>query len=129
MGFLDNLENSLKSLEAEQEHNGAAQERRENERVRALAAAPWLEKLKSSDYTRQLFDRAVLAGHKTRTKVYMAWLDGTLRLEAKQRRLELKPTPDGIIAEFTEPGEDSRTKPIDLNGDPQVLIDEWLGSQ
>ena len=129
MGFLDNLENSLKSLETQQENDGTAQQRRESERAQALATAPWLEKLKGSDYTKQLFDKAALAGHKTRTKVYMAWLDSTLRLEAKQKRLELKPTPDGIVAEFIEPGQDSRTKPIDLNSDPQALIDEWFGSQ
>jgi hypothetical protein len=129
MGFLDNLENSLKSLESQQESDGTAQQRGESERAQALATAPWLEKLKSSDYTKQLFDKAALAGHKIRTKIYMAWLDSTLRLDAKQKRLELKPTPDGITAEFTEPGKDPKTKAIDLNSDPQALIDEWLGPQ
>ena len=129
MGFLDNLENSLKSLESNDERSPADHQRREDDRARALAAAPWAEKLKNSSYTRQLFDKAALVGHRIRTKVYMAWFDGLLRLEAKQRRLELKPTPAGIVAEFIEPDGQSRMKPIDLEGDPQALIDEWLGPQ
>ena len=128
MGFLDNLENSLKSLESQEERRDPAQvKRREEDRKLALAAAPWAEKLKNSDYIKQLFDKAAVAGHRIRAKVYMAWFDTTLRLEARERRLELKPTPEGIVAEFGEPSGALQTKPIDLNGDPQMLIDEWLG--
>lgn len=127
MDFLDNLENSLKSLERVEERDGSGERRRTEDRARTLAVAPWSEQLKNSDYTKQLFNKAAEAGHRIRTKVYMAWFDGALRLEARQRRLELKPTPDGIVAEFTEPDGQSQTKPIDLSGDPQSLISEWLG--
>ncbi len=127
MDFLDNLENSLKSLESVEERDGSRERRRSEDHARTLAVAPWSEQLKNSDYTKQLFNKAAEAGHRIRTKVYMAWFDGTLRLEARQRRLELKPTPDGIVAEFTQPDGQSQTKPIDLGGDPHTLITEWLG--
>ncbi len=126
MGFLDNLENSLKSLEKADERDPTAHERRTSERAKALAVAPWAEKLKTSDYTKQLFDKAAVAGHRMRMKIYMAWLDGDLRLEARQRRLELKPTSEGIVADFVEPSGDSRREAVDLNGDPQALLDSWL---
>jgi len=127
MGFLDNLENSLKSLEKADERDPTSNERRTSERARALAVAPWAEKLKTSDYTKQLFDKAAIAGHRMRMKIYMAWLDGDLRLEARQRRLELKPTSEGIIADFVEPNGESKSEAVDLNGDPQALLDSWLG--
>jgi hypothetical protein len=127
MGFLDDLENSLKGLEAQEERDGAANLRRKDERERTLAAAPFFEQLRSSDYVKQLYDKAAVAGHRFRMKVYMAWLDTTLRLEARERRLELKPTVDGIIAEFIEPDGTSRVQPIDLRDDPQKLLDQWLG--
>ena len=126
MGFLDNLENSLKSLESQEERDPAESKRREEDRSRALAAAPWSEKLKNSDYTKQLFDKAALAGHRMRTKVYMAWFDTTLRLEARERRLELRPTPDGIVAEFAGTSGKSKVEPVDLGSDPQALLDKWL---
>ena len=126
MGFLDNLEDSLKSLERAEERDGSAHERRESDRAQALAVGPWAEELKSSNFTRQLFDKAALAGHKIRTKVYMAWLENTLRLEAREKRLELRPTPDGIVADFEKQDGQRATHPVDLNTDPQMLLDEWL---
>lgn len=127
MGFLDNLEDSLKSLESQEERDPNAHKRRQDDRARVLAAAPWADKLKTSDYTKKLFDEAAMAGHRIRAKVYMAWFETTLRLEAKQRKLELRPTPDGIVAAFIEPDGESRTEPLDLNGDPALLISKWLG--
>lgn len=127
MGFLDNLENSLKSLESQEERDPAAQTRRDEERARALASAPWAEQLKSSPFTQQLFEQAAVTGHRLRTKIYIAWLDATLRLEAKSRRLDLEPTPDGIVAHYIEPdGARSQTK-VDLNGNPEELLRGWLG--
>jgi len=101
-------------------------QRRLDERTRALAVAPWLEQLKSSPFTKALFDEAAAAGHRLRTKVYMAWFEDTLRLEAKGRYLQLKPTPDGIIAEFVEVDGQTRTQPIDLTSNPADLIGAWL---
>ncbi len=127
MGFLDNLENSLKALESSEEHDPSAVQRKQDERSRALAVAPWAEKLKESAYTRTLFEQAAIAGHRMRTKVYMSWLDNTLRLEAKERKLELRPTPDGIVAAFIEANREETTQPVDLDGDPAPLLSSWLG--
>ncbi len=129
MGFLDNLESSLKNLESVEERTGNNQQRRDEDRARALAIAPWAERLRSSDYTKRLFDEAAAAGHRMRRKVYMAWLDHVLRLEARERRLELKPTPEGIIADFIEPDGRFRSQPVDLNGNPQALIKQWLSEK
>jgi hypothetical protein len=126
MSFLDNLENSLKSLESREERDPGEQRRKEDERLRARAAAPWAEQLKNSTYTQQLFEQAAIAGHRIRTKIYMAWIDSTLRLEAKGRRLELQPTPDGITASMIEEDGTSRTEPLDLNSRPEDLLDTWL---
>jgi hypothetical protein len=126
MGFLDNLENSLKSLESREERDPAERQRREDDQARLRAIAPWAEKLKTSDYTKKLFDEAALAGHRIRTKIYMAWMDSTVRLEAKGRRLELRPTPDGIVAAFIQPGGETVTEPLDLEGEPQLLLNKWL---
>jgi hypothetical protein len=127
MGFLDNLENSLKSMESREERDPNVEKNRSEERARQQAAAPWAERLKSSDYTKRLMDEAAAAGHRIRTKVYMAWFESTLRLEAKQRRLELRPDPQGINAVFVEPEGETRSRPLDLASDPRELIQEWLG--
>ena len=127
MDFLDNLENSLKHLEAREERDPGADRQRESERTRALAEAPWAEKLKSSGYTCKLFEGAALAGHRIRAKVYMAWFDTTLRLEAKGRTLYIRPTVDGIVADFTQPDGKAAQERVDLSGNPEELLSKWLG--
>jgi hypothetical protein len=129
MGFLDNLETSLKNLETRDERDGNEHQRMQSDRARNLAIAPWSERLKSSPYTNDLFNKAVAAGHRRRTKVYLARIDNTVRLEAKERRLELKPTPDGIVAEYVEPNGELKTEAVDLADDPQALIEKWLGPE
>jgi hypothetical protein len=126
MGFLDNLESSLKSLESQEERDGSEQQRRSEERARKSEAAPWAEKLKNSEYTRKLFDEAALAGHRIRAKVYMSWLDTTLRLEAKGKVLELRPQPEGIIAEYERPDGQSVKQTVDLESLPGDLLRNWL---
>ena len=126
MGFLDNLENSLKSLERVEERDTSAHERRQSERETALAIAPWAEKLKGSPYTSELMNKAAEAGHRIRAKVYMAWLGTTFRLEARGRKLELRPTPEGIRAVFLDGLDEVKSELIDLDGDPGKLLDEWL---
>ena len=127
MSFLDNLESSLKNLEAREERDPREHLRREEERSRAVAAGPWAEELKKGAYTQKLFEQAAIAGHRLRTKVYMAWFDDTLRLEARQRRLELRPTADGIIAAFIEPDGETKTQDVDIKGEPAELLQQWLG--
>jgi hypothetical protein len=128
MGFLDNLENSLKSLENSDEREGQGEQNRHREATRraALAAAPYAELLKSGPFVPQLLEQAAVAGHAARTKVHIAWLGTTLRLEARARKLELRPTAEGVVAAFLEDGVEARTAPVDLAGSPEDLIRELL---
>jgi hypothetical protein len=128
-GFLDNLESSLKSLEDSEERDPREHLRRQEERTRAVAAGPWAERLKNGPYIQKLFEQAALAGHRIRTKIYMAWFDDTLRLEAKERRLELRPTADGVIAAFIETDGTTKTLAVDLTSDPSDLLGQWLDGQ
>src|ERR1041385_8397298 len=101
MSFLDNLEDNLKNLESQEQGKEDAerqQRARASERATAQAAAPYAEELKKGPYTAELLKHAARVGHGLRTKVHIAWLGSTLRLEARDRRLELRPTPAGIVA-------------------------------
>lgn len=126
MSFLDNLESSLKNLESREERDPQEGRKRSDDRARVLSAAPWAQKLKTASYTKELLDKAVAAGHKVRTKVYMVWFDTTLRLEARQRTLELRPTPDGIVAYYLNVKDEPVSKPVDLEGHPDQLLQEWF---
>ena len=128
MGFLDNLENNLKALESREDPADAAEQhrRREADRNHALAAAPWAERLRSGPYTAELLKAATRAGYARRTKVHLAWLDTTLRLEARDRRLELRPTPGGVLAVYLEENREVRSAPVDLDGNPETLVNDWL---
>ena len=129
MSFLDNLENNLKSLEsAEQlrDEKERLNRSRGAERAEALAAAPWADELKKGPYTADLLKQATRIGFSLRVKVHIAWIGTTLRLEARERRLELRPTPDGIVAVFLQNGHEPRTLPLDLKGDPAELVRAWL---
>lgn len=131
MGFLDNLENDLKSLESAEQKRDEAERRdrgRDAARARALAEAPWAEELKKGPFTAELLKQAARAGFSLRTKVNIAWIGTTLRLEARERRLELRPTPDGILAAYLEGGREARVEPLDLSGDPAELVRAWLGA-
>ena len=129
MSFLDNLENSLKSLESSEEAAESRQreeDRRKSERARSLASAPWAEKLKNSPFTVQLLKQATAEGFKLRTKVYISWIGTNLRLEARGNKLELQPTGEGILAKLSSEGVEERTQPVNLEGDPEVLVKQFL---
>ena len=129
MSFLDNLENSLKSLESRDERDtGREKARREAEGNAARAAAPHAEQLRNSPFTTKLLEHATRVGFAKRIKVHIAWLDTTLRLEARDKKLDLRPTPDGILGVFIANGEEVRSQPVDLSGDPEKLVREWLDS-
>ena len=70
---------------------------RERNRAEAQAAAPYAEELKKSPFTAELLKQAARVGFEKRTKVHVAWLGSTLRLEARERRLELRPTASGVV--------------------------------
>jgi|SRR5271165_46638 len=130
MGFLDNLESSLKSLESQDERDGSERLRRDEVQSRRSAEAPWADQLRQSAFTQKLYEDAAAAGHRLRTKIYVAWLDTTLRLEARGRRLELRPTREGIVAVFIPAPEDGPAieteRPLRLDTDPADLLQEWL---
>lgn len=129
MGFLDNLESSLKSLEGNQERETGAQDRqrRQDERSQALKVAPNAEALKKSSFTSELLMHAVRIGHGLRVKVNMVWVGTTLRLDARDFRLELQPTADGIQAVMSRSGEELSHHAIDLQAtNPDELAREWL---
>jgi hypothetical protein len=131
MSFLDNLENSLKSLESQEEgkENAERQHRhRESQRATAQASAPYAEELKKGPYTAALLTQAARVGHSLRLKVHVAWLGSTLRLEARERRLELRPTPTGIVTAYLENNQETRTEPLDLKGNPEQLLRDWLSA-
>jgi hypothetical protein len=131
MGFLDDLENNLKSMESREESREAAerqQSARESERAQAQAIAPFAEQLRKSPFTVGVLTHAARVGHSLRTKVHVAWLGDTLRLEARGRRLELRPTANGIVVVSIENGNETAAKPLDLSGDPERLIREWLST-
>jgi hypothetical protein len=122
MSFLDNLESNLKNLENRDEQ----QSRREHEdraeaRRRALAAAPYVEQLKQGAFTKELLSHATRIGFGMRLKVRPSWIGGTLRLEAGERRLELRPTPEGIEAVL-----DGKARKLDPCEKAEALAREWL---
>jgi hypothetical protein len=129
MSFLDNLENNLKSLESQEEGKESAERSRrarESTRASAQAAAPWADELKKGPFTAELLKQAARIGFSMRTKVHVAWLGATLRLEARGRRLELRPTATGVVAAYLEDGVESRSEPLDLKTDPADFVGRWL---
>jgi len=132
MSFLDNLENNLKSLESSEQRKDEAERQRrsrDHERERDRAAAPFAEELKQSPFTAELLKHAARIGHSMRVKVHVAWLGSTLRLEARERRLELRPTPEGIVAVYLDAhNRDTGSGPVDLAGNPETLVRDWLAA-
>jgi hypothetical protein len=121
MSFLDNLENDLKALESLEPGGLDDNKRREAERARAMAAAPWAERLKNAPYVKTLMRDLTRAGFARRTKVNFVWIGTTLRVEAREQRLELVPTPSGVYAVLPD-----RRVAVALEGTPDALMQEWL---
>jgi hypothetical protein len=128
MSYLDNLENNLKALESREERTPAAKKRPEADRNRARATQPFADQLRNGDFTKKLLDRVVHLAHGMRTKVYISWSGNSLRLDARERRLELQPTPEGVFAVFSSGYDVTARNKIDLNGNPEVLAKDFLNS-
>ena len=130
MSFSDNLENNLKSLESIDERDPATATRHErqkqSQRAHTMAAAPHAEKLRSGKFTSGLLTHSTRIGHGLRTKVNIIWLGPTLRLEARDHRLELRPAPEGVMAYFLLNGKEFKKQKVDLSGNPEHLAKEWL---
>jgi hypothetical protein len=131
MSFLDNLENNLKALENREEKDPEKvqrdRERRESDKNAALLRAPYVEALKNSAFTSELLTQCRTIGHGQRVLVRFTWIGESLRLDAKDKRLELTPTAEGITAVFSLNGvETGRTTADTQAGDPAVLARLWL---
>jgi hypothetical protein len=130
MSFLDNLESNLKALESREERDTEALARaaaaRETARSRALEIAPHAEALRQGPFKDGLLTACRDIGHQKRILVRPVWVDATLRLEAGARKLELRPTPGGVLAVFFDEGRELESLPIDLSSDPVKLAQKWL---
>lgn len=128
MSFLDNLENSLKSLESQDDKSSFESDRkRQQQKAESIAAAPWADKLKKSAYVATLLTESVAAGRQLRSKIYLAWLENTLRLEARGNFCELVPTAQGIRANYRRISDNShQSEDVNLNDDPKALLERWL---
>lgn len=131
MSFLDNLENNLKALESQEEKDPEKvkrdQERRDAERNAALLRAPHLDALKNSAFTSNLLTECRTIGHGQRVLVQFVWIGETLRLTAKNKRMELSPSTDGIVAVMTLDGmETARTTVDPQKDDAAALARLWL---
>lgn len=126
VSFLDNLENNLKALESQEQGGVDDSRHRESERARAVAAAPWAERLKNGPFTKALMGLATRAGYPRRVKVHLVWIGTSLRLEAGTQRLELVPEPKGVSGVFLDGNDEIRREKVDLAGDPQKLVDKWM---
>ncbi len=122
MSFSDNLENTLKNLEARGE--------RETSRGRKAKRGGTLpvENLRTSRFTSELLSAATRIGHGIRTKVHIAWIGPMLRLDAREHRLELRPSGEGVSAHFLVNGAEAAKERIDLTGKAEALAKRWLDS-
>jgi hypothetical protein len=130
MSFLDNLESNLKALESRDEkdpktlaRDAAAQEAA---RSLALAIGPYAEALRNGPFKDGLLTACRNIGHRRRILVRPVWVDSALRLEAGVNRLELRPTPRGVLAVFFFEGTEQEGTLIDLSGDPTKLAEKLL---
>jgi hypothetical protein len=129
MGFLDNLESTLNALEGKSEGEDLTdRKRQESDRAEALAAAPYADKLKNGPFSMELMNHATSLGWSQRMKVNLTWIGTTLRLDARDKRLELRPTPAGVVAVFLVNGEEKGSEGIDLESDSKILAERWLAT-
>jgi hypothetical protein len=133
MSFLDNLENNLKALESREEKDPAALAReaaaREAARSVALQIAPHAEALRNGPFKDGLLTACRDIGHRRRVLVRPVWVDSTLRLEAGAQKMELRPTPSGVLAVFFDAGKEQESAPVDLSSDPVELAEKWLNEK
>jgi hypothetical protein len=131
VSFLDNLENNLKALESREEKDPEKLQRdrarKEAERNAALLRAPHVEALKNSAFTSELLTQCRTIGHTQRVLVRFTWIGETLRLEAKEKRMELVPTPEGIEAVLSSDSRETAREMVDpKKNDPATLARRWL---
>jgi hypothetical protein len=131
MSFLDNLENTLKALERQEERDPEKlkreQEQKEAERNAAIQRSPHVEALRESAFTSELLGQCRLVGRELRVLVQFTWIGENLRLDAKDKRMELVPTAKGIVAVFYEDGTETKQAKVNPDrDDPAALARGWL---
>jgi len=130
MGYLDNLENSLKALESREEADPARRQREHQQRLdnrdAAVRRAPHARALKASAFTGQLLGACRKFGPAMGVYVQITWAEDNLRLDARGNRLELVPTADGVIAVYAREGEETSRHPVDVEGDGEAFARAWL---
>ena len=129
MGFLDNLESSLKSMEAvtEREDGAGARNRRESDRAARIALQPYVEKLRKSPFTDHLLRAAHQESYRIRARISVVWIGDVLRFDLPGKRLELIPGPNGVRAIETLNGVPDQPEAVDFTSDPTELLRQWLG--
>jgi hypothetical protein len=130
MSFLDNLESNLKALESREERDPKTLAReaaaREAARSVALELAPHAEAMRNGPFLDGLLTACREIGHSKRILVRAVWVTSTFRLEAGAKKLELRPTPSGVVAVFLVEGRELESTPVDLSSDPFKLAEKWL---
>jgi hypothetical protein len=133
MSFLDNLESNLKALESRDEKDPQALAReaaaREAARSAALEIAPHAYALRNGPFLDGLLTACRQIGHSKRILVRAVWVDSTFRLEAGAKKLELRPTPSGVVAVSHLGGSEQESIPVDLSSDPFKLAEKWLEAE
>ena len=128
MSFLDNLENAVKSMEARDQQDPLAEQRRRDHQKEARVAAPFAEELRHGAFSAALMNFIADLSFDYRTKVMIAWIDTTLRFEARDHRLELRPTRDGIVCVWITAKKELRTEPVTAKTNAEKLAREWLAT-
>jgi hypothetical protein len=130
MSFLDSLEDSVKAMESRAEADPEEARKRQAARLAeknaAIAVQPAADELKSGKFTSELLNQCAVIGHGLRTKVQITWVGTTLRLQAKEKKLELRPMPEGILAVFFQDDQEIKSQPLDLKSDPEQFAKLWL---
>ncbi len=130
MSFLDNLENNLNAMERAEARDPEAvareHARRLAEKDAARLTAPHAAALKSSPFTDELLRAVRVVGHGLRTMVRTHWREPSLVLEAREKRVELRPSPEGITAVYFVNGEETGNEALDLNGSAEAFARAWL---
>src|SRR5580704_14609082 len=122
MSFLDNLESNLKAIESREERVPKAFAReaaaREAARSAALQIAPYADALRNGQFLNGLLTACRDIGHPRRILVRAVWVDSMFRLETGAKKLELRPTPNGVVAVSLLGGREQESTPVDLSSDP-----------
>jgi hypothetical protein len=130
MSFLDNLENHLETLESRETSDPAGLAReaaaRAAEAAEAARIAPIADELRNGPFTARLLVACRMIGHQMRISVRLVWIGSTLRLEARDRKLELRPITHGVEAVLIEGAREESAGIVNLKGDAEALIRRWL---